>query len=172
LKFIRDARPNIVALENLDVDKAIWRWVLGFHAALYHRPLAFLQRAIETPFPRADKVDGKVVLRLLRPQNLLFVDTIKRNRALNNVDCIKANNEKLTYECVWRKCDGDSGWICLLALDIYGWKDLGHHTAAVPARGCAGFYMLPDRSAPENASRDGSGTILIPNRDVLDAFAP
>jgi hypothetical protein len=39
-----------------------------------------------------------------------------------------------------------------LTLDIYGWNDLGHHTAAVPARGCAGFYMLSERSAPENAS--------------------
>jgi hypothetical protein len=65
LKF-RYARPNIVALENLDVDEAIWRWVLGFHAALYRRPLAFLEGAIETPFPRADKVDGKIVLRPLR----------------------------------------------------------------------------------------------------------
>ena len=30
-------RGGMVALENLNVDAAVWRWVKGFHAALYHQ---------------------------------------------------------------------------------------------------------------------------------------
>jgi hypothetical protein len=172
LKFVRYGRPNIVALENLDVDAAVWRWVFGFHAALYRRPLDLQRGDIQTPFPRADKIDGKVVLRPLPPQHLIIVDTVKRNRVHNNVDRIVSNNGKLTYECVWCKCDNDVGWLCMFALDIYNWKVLGSHTSEFPARGCAGLYMLPDGSTPEHATRDHAGTVLITNREVLDAVAP
>jgi hypothetical protein len=60
----------------------------------------------------------------------------------------------------------------MFALDIYDWKDLGAHAKNIPARGCAGFYMLPSGLAPENATRDHARTIIIPNYDVLDPFAP
>jgi hypothetical protein len=37
--------------------------------------------------------------------------------------------------------------MCVFALDIYDWKDLGR-TSVLPARGCAGFYMTPAQTIP------------------------
>jgi hypothetical protein len=60
----------------------------------------------------------------------------------------------------------------MFALDIYDWKDLGSHTADIPARGCTGFYVLLDGSAPETAARDRARTLITPNYDIFDPFAP
>jgi len=67
------------------------------------------------------------------PQHLNFVQTIKTNRAKNNLDRICCNKGKLTYECVWAQADNDGPWLCIFALDIYDWKDLGR-TRVQPAR--------------------------------------
>jgi hypothetical protein len=58
--------------------------------------------------------------------------------------------------------EGDAGgeWVCMFALDIYDWRDLGSHTAAIPSRGCVGMYLLPDRSVPEAAARDLKQSVL------------
>jgi hypothetical protein len=140
---------GMLALENLDVDRAIWRWIKGFHAALYRAPLIGDEYSIMTPFPRGDKTDGGIVVRPIRPQHMLAVEAIKRNRAAENLDVIVANNGKLRYECVWCETDNPDHWICMFALDIYDWKDLGSHSAAIPARGCAGIYLLPGHSFPK-----------------------
>jgi hypothetical protein len=60
--------------------------------------------------------------------------------------------------------------MCIFALDIYDWKDLGR-TGVLPARGCAGFYMTPGLSVPANASRAVASPIIIPTGDRLDPFA-
>lgn len=49
-------------------------------------------------------------------------------------------------------------------------KDLGSHTAEVPARGCAGMYALSDYSRPEGSTVGKMPVIQTPNVDVLDAF--
>jgi hypothetical protein len=113
-----------------------------------------------------------VSLRPLLPQNLKFVDNIKRNRAHGNLDGIASNSGKLVYDCVWCQFDKDDRWFCMFALDIYDWKDLGSHTEEIPGRGCVGFYVLPDGSIPELAARDHPRTVIIPNYDVYDPFAP
>jgi hypothetical protein len=104
----------------------------------------------------------------VKQQHFLVVDTIKTNRAKNNLDRIQCNNGKLLYECVWLQSDGGL-WICVFALDIYGWKDLGD-TPHLPARGCAGFYLLPSGSAPESATKAVTSMVIIPNFDPLDPF--
>jgi hypothetical protein len=43
--------------------------------------------------------------------------------------------------------DNSGPWMCVFALDIYDWKDLGR-TSVLPARGCAGFYMTPAQTIP------------------------
>jgi hypothetical protein len=159
-------------LENLNIDVAIWRWVKGFHAALYRQPLAGNTCSIQTPFPRGEKRYGGIIVRPILQQHLLAIAAIKRNRASDNLDVLAAYNGKLRYECVWCQADGGEAWICAFGLDIYDWKDLGSHTNGIPARGCAGIYALADRSVPETASRDGTHRILVPNVDMLDAFAP
>jgi hypothetical protein len=161
-----------IALENLNVDAAVWRWVKGFHAALYRQPLIGDTFAIQTPFPRGDKHPDGVRMRPLPPQHRVAVETIKTNRAAGSLDVIVANNGQLRYECVWCLADDGVQWFCMFALDIYDWKDLGSHTDAIPARGCAGLYALPDRSAPTDAARNREQRIVIPNTDVFDPFAP
>jgi hypothetical protein len=165
---------GMVALENLNVEGAIWRWVRGFHAAIYERPLPGDHEplSIQTPFPRGEKKpDGSVAVRSILPQHLLAVDVIKRNRAAGKLDGIIAHRETLRYECVWVKADSGDAHACFFALDIYDWKDLGSHTAEIPARGCVGIYMLPDKTFPLGATLDRESPIAIPNRDVYDPFA-
>jgi hypothetical protein len=100
------------------------------------------------------------------PQHLKFVEVIKTQRALGNLDRILSNNGKLVYECVWVFSDGGF-WICMFALDIYGWKNLGD-TGRYQARGCAGYYQ---GKPPATASRYREPKVLIPNLDPWDPFA-
>lgn len=161
-----------VAVENLDVDAAVWRWIKGFHAALYRQPLLADRFALVTPFPRGDRTpNGRLQIRPILPQHLAAVDTIKNNRARGNLDTIVANKGKLRYECVWCQADDGVQWLCCFALDIYDWKDLGSHTDEIPARGCAGIYIQPDRIAPTDAARARESLIVFPNLDRLDPFA-
>jgi hypothetical protein len=172
LQIVHYRNLGMAAVDNLDVDSAVWRWVKGFHAALYRQPLTGDSYAIQTPFPRGDVREGRVTIRPIRKQHLLAVDAIKRNRAAGTLDVLIANRGKLKYECVWCEYDSRDGWLCMFALDIYDWKDLGSHTNEVPARGCAGIYALPDRSVPPGATCDSATVIAVPNLDLLDAFAP
>jgi hypothetical protein len=98
--------------------------------------------------------DGQVVFSPILQQHLEFVAAIKRNRAFANLDNIVSNNRKLNYECVWAQFDDRTAWLCIFALNIYDWKDLGSSTPDIPEHGCAGFYTRPDGSVPENAARD------------------
>jgi hypothetical protein len=172
LQIVHYANLGMAAVENLNVDGAVWRWVKGFHAALYRQPLTGDAHAIQTPFPRGDVRDGRVSIRPIPQQHLPTVDAIKRNRAAGTLDVLVANKSKLRYECVWCKADSREEWFCMFALDIYDWKDLGSHTKEIPARGCAGQYMLVDRSVPVGAARDNAIANPTPNQDTLDAFAP
>jgi hypothetical protein len=172
LKIVHFRNLGMAALENLNVDAAVWRWVKGFHAALYRQPLTGDSYALQTPFPRGDVRDGRVTITPIRKQHVLVVDAIKRNRVAGTLDVLIANNGNLRYECVWCELDSRDGWLCMLALDIYDWKDLGGHTNEIPTRGCAGIYSLSDRSVPPAAARDSTTQIGVLNLDLLDAFAP
>jgi hypothetical protein len=171
LKLTHFPNMRMSAVENLNVEAAIWRWVRGFHAALYRQPIpADARGAIQTPFPRADRLHNGIHVRPILPQHLAFVDSIKANRLHKNLDKISCNSGKLVYECAWFTYDNDPRWFCIFAMDIYDWKDLGA-TSSLPARGCAGCYGLPDDSIPENAMKGLRSSIIIPNYDVLDAFS-
>jgi hypothetical protein len=170
LKFVYSRHRDLGAVVNLDIDGAVWRWIGGFHAALYREPGVGIRGALVTPFPKARIVSGRVVFQTLLMQHPLFVQTIKSNRARDNLDRIVCNKGKLTYECVWQQADNGGPWMCIFALDIYDWKDLGR-TGMLPARGCAGFYMTPTLTAPAGASRAVASPIVIPSSDRLDPFA-
>jgi hypothetical protein len=122
-------------------------------------------RALVTPFPRTR--DGSMEMEKLEPQHLLFVKTIKLNRAKQNLDRILSNNRKCTYECAWVQDDDKVGWLCIFALNIYDWKDLGE-TGVEPSRGCAGAYTLA--APPPHATRAMDSPIILPNREPFDPF--
>ena len=162
-----------VAITNLSIDEAVWRWVRGFHSALYGEFLPWdgihSAGALVTPFPRATKSLSGPVIEPLRPQHPLIVHTIKVNRMKGNLDQIVANKGKLIYDCVWAQADGGQ-WMCMFAINIYDWKDLGR-TDGQPARGCAGFYVLAGGGVPATATRSQLSSLIIPDYDTLDPFA-
>lgn len=158
-----------LAVTNIDIDTAVWRWVRGFHAALYSVPLPVEAKyTIRTPFPAMKRTAAGLQAQPLLRQHSLFVEEIKINRAKDNLDRIQTNNQRLTYECVW--VQSDSGpWMCVFAIDLYAWKDLGDVHNFV-GRGCAGSYILPDGVAPLCATRGVQTPIVIPNSEPLDPF--
>ena len=166
-------QSNVSAVANLDIRGVVWSWVRGFHAALYREPFPSLplMSSLQTPFPSGRATPFGFKIDPLPQQHLAFVEVIKVQRAKQNLDTIKSSNGKLTYECVWSQADNGGPWLCIFALDLYDWKDLGV-TPGHPARGCAGFYKLPSDLPPECATRAISTPIIVPNVDRLDPFAP
>jgi hypothetical protein len=95
---------------------------------------------------------------------------MKEQRALRNIDRLSYYNGKITYECVWTQFDDNDRWLCVFALDLYDWKDLGR-TPGQRERGCAGFYSVDGALPPATATRKRGTRIIIPNVDKLDPFA-
>lgn len=171
LKFAYSRHRDLGAVVNLDIDAAVWRWIGGFHAALYREPGVGIRGSLVTPFPKAQIVNGRPVFAPLLVQHPHFVQTIKCNRTCGKLDRIVCNKGKLTYECAWQQADNGGPWMCIFALDIYDWKDLGR-TGVLPTRGCAGFYITPTQTVPASATKAVQSSIIIPTGDRLDAFAP
>jgi hypothetical protein len=172
LKFEVSAQQGLGALANLNLDQMVWRWVRGFHSALYREYLAPTKmRALTLPLARAKRQGIVLELDPMKtPQHRVIVETIKINRLKQNLDIIHTHDNKLRYECVW--CQSDQGvWMCFFALDLYDWRDLGD-AGVEPSRGCAGCYAVPNAQAPLSASEALGSTIVIPNFYPLDAFAP
>src|ERR1700733_5456681 len=88
LQIVHYTNLGVMAIENLNVDGAIWRWVKAFHAALYGKPLIGASYAMQTPFPRGETRDGRVSVEPILKQHLLAVGAIKRNRAAGSIDVI------------------------------------------------------------------------------------
>jgi hypothetical protein len=128
-------------------------------------------RALVTPLPRARNSEFGPVFEPLLPQHRVAVQLLKINRGKRNLDTIKSNNGKFTYECVWQQSDDERVWACFFAIDIYRWKDLGE-IGVQPSRGCAGLYVLPSGMLPVTASQATSSPITVPNLDPLDPFGP
>ena len=169
LRFAISPHGTQGAVTNIDLDAAIWRWIAGFHAALYRVSPVGIRGSLVTPFPRARKIKGRFFIDPLKPQHHLFVHTIKQNRARKNLDRISCNKGAVVYECVWCQSDNSGPWLCIFALNIYDWKDLGR-TTFLPARGCAGHYVMPAKDAPPKAAKHTASPIVISVGDTLDAF--
>jgi hypothetical protein len=159
-------------VHNLDIDSAVWRWIDGFHAALYRTsPVGIIRGSLVTPFPRLR--NGRIIFDPLPPQHQKFVQTLHQNHAKGTLDRITSNKGMVVYVCVWCQGslpDGPHPWLCIFGLDVCDWKDLGR-TGFLPARGCAGFYVLPDQSVPGGATKGTISSIVTPMTDPLDYFA-
>ena len=164
-----EEKRTSAAITNLDIKGAIWRWIRGFHAALYREPISEeVRHAIQTPFPVAKLTRTGPELEAIRPQHPAFVEAIKINRAARNLDLIRANNRKMTYEAVWTQFDSGE-WFCIFALDLYAWRDLGDVKNFTP-RGCVGMYALSSGTMPATATPTTKLKVLIPNYERLDPF--
>ena len=172
LKFALFLRQRMGAVTNVPIDEAVWRWIRGFHAALYQQPFP-VQRfgSLVTPFPRGQQSNNSVQVEDIKAQHLKFVELIKANRAQGSLDRICSNNDKLVYECVWVQmtAEGTTPWSCVFALNLYDWKDLGT-VAPLPARGCAGCYLMPTGEKVPNGTAEMRSQIEFSNDDPLDPF--
>ncbi len=165
--------PGLGAVSD-DLKGFIWRWVRGFHSALYR---SFLPEAS----PRV--VMGPIMAGIIRDGTPFAVDdpemfkravaTLKNNAAVGRVDSVLTRNAKCLYECVWDDAvDRGSGKpvpICLFRLRVYDWERLSRGT---PLRfsGCAGSYGL--EVVPSDAARATSIVISGTNYRPFSAFEP
>jgi hypothetical protein len=167
------ANEMVGLVHNLDIDSAVWRWISGFHAALYRTsPVDIIRGSLVTPFPRWRDTNDFEPFRQ-RPQHQKFVQTLHQNRAKGTLDRITCNKEMVVYESVWCQGSlpgGSQPWLCIFGLDVCDWKDLGR-TGFLPARGCAGFYVLPDQAVPAGATKGTISSIVTPMTDPLDPFS-
>jgi hypothetical protein len=163
---------NDLVVTNLDIDAAVWRWISGFHAALYKEPAIGIEKrgSLVVPLQRARKENGKYKAEPLRPQHRNFVETIKVNRLKGNLDAIETNKGMCRYECVWAKATNMERWFCVFALNIYYWKELGADDGS--QRGCAGHYELIGSNPPANASIEKTTPLILPNLMPDDPFGP
>jgi hypothetical protein len=172
VQVLRHAQSGetFAAFDNLNVEGAMRRWVGGFHAALYQRPLSpAVPFAVSLPLPRAHVSDEGIRPHPIRPYHAAFVETIKLNRAASNVDLLQSNRGKLRYECVWTPEDDASRWLCIFALDLYSWIELGD-AKHFGARGCVGCYVVAPEDVPPNATRATRIIAPVPNASPLDPF--
>jgi hypothetical protein len=170
-RYFTDPRTGELhsAVDNVNILGAVERWVRAFHAALYKEPLLPAAKfGIETPFAIVVPTSSGVKLDTGRKQHLLFVEKLKTNRAFENIDRLVANNGKLVYECVWEQAT-NGNWICMFALDIYDWKNLGRQATGV-AKGCVGFYQHLAAIPPVEASLATKFIAAASNLEPLDPF--
>lgn len=157
-----------LGLTDLSLKEVIFRWIRGFHAALYGVPLGASGYAVHPPLQEA-RFDGEKVVEVpLDPIVEKLVEEVKRNRATNSLDIIECRNGKCRYECVWAQADSGRR-VCIWALDVYGWRDLGDSFHFAP-RGCVGIYWQNDGHVPASATLGTKLDFDVPNADQLDAF--
>lgn len=167
--FDHRTRKSYDVLGAIDLKREIWRWIRGFHAALYHDYLADdTQRAIQEPLPAmAPDEHGEYKPIPVLEQYIAIAGIIKQNRVGGRLDRISAYGGKMRYECCWPIFDNGRPF-CAFALDVYVWKKLGDD-AMGPQRGCVGSYW-GDFGPPGDAAIATSIDIPIPNFDPLDPF--
>lgn len=155
----------LLAIDH-NLHSAIWRWIRGFHAALYATPLPdSAERWIGTPLPALKIGESPAGENL--SQHRLVVEQVKRNRAAGRFDEIRCRNRQLRYECTWQESDNGLNWMCFWGLDIYGWKSLGDRRHFHP-RGCVGLYVLAQ--PPVTATRGTRIHTPYLNSHPLDPF--
>ncbi len=158
---------RVAAVTGLNIQEAIRRWIRGFHAALYREYLSpDTGFATYPPLPGGRFVGDHVEYDRIPEAFPKFVEELKRNRAVGNLDRVVCRNGKCRYECVWSQAD-DGRWICIYGLDLYGWINLGD--GSQPARGCVGCYRRPSGGVPPNASE---ATRLVFDVGRTAAFDP
>jgi hypothetical protein len=162
-------KPNVVRVDNraigcirgVQLEKTVWRWVRGFHAALYGEYVPSDRGGhIMLPMPRLDRGNDD-------NDRARLSEAVKRNRCAGSVDRIVIRNGKCVYECFWDHLD-DGRCMCVFALRLYDWEKLGLQTGT--RRGCVGYYC-PGGRAPADGSQTTELVFPTCNRSPLDPFA-
>jgi hypothetical protein len=155
----------MVGLRDVPWSRVIYRFVRGFHAALYGETLSDGGGFIYAPFPATNSVKGKLVCEDDDPGRFEMTRQFKQHRNIGHVDQVVCCSGKCVYQCVWPVMD-DGRTFCMFALRIYNWEDLGDQTMG-PRRGCLGWYFA---TPPQNSTRATEIKDPAPNAESLDPF--
>jgi hypothetical protein len=154
-----------------DLAGFIWRWVRGFHAALYRQFLPLnTDRRILGPLPAGVVKDGRPFSFDDPGMFRASVATLKNNYAGGNVDQVVNRNGKCIYHCVWdtaRHSQKGAVLMCHFRLRVYDWERLARGSPAKFA-GCAGSYLPTE--PPVSCARATSIVIPGANTEPLVAF--
>lgn len=164
---ISDTDTPFLGFIGTNLAGQIWRWIRGFHAALYSEHLPEdTKAAIHPPFPSGTLEQDGFTIEKIKEQQLLFVEIIKKNRIARCLDRIVCNNSKCTYECVWVQMD-NGPWACVFALEIYDWTRLADKH--FPTRGCVGWYQ-PMQGRPAGGTKWTALEFPLANLEPLNPF--
>lgn len=158
-------RSPRAGLHDIPLVSIIYRWVRGFHAALYGQYLPDAGGYIYTPFPVHIKKDGVFKPLDDDPGRHELTATFKQHRKLGRLDQVACYNGKCDYRCTWMEFD-DGRPFCLFGLRLYNWEELGDPTMP-PKRGCLGWYFA---EPPDNATRGTRVEVAISNLEPLEPF--
>jgi len=165
---LRPDGQRIALMRNVHLQRIIWRWVRGFHVALYGEYLPNDNNIfVHPPMPSGRQNGDRIIPDPIHPQQLLVPAEIKKNRAAKNLDVLTCCNGKCCYETVFVLADNGQP-LCFWALRIYDWEKLGE-PRWVSSHGCIGCYE-PPAGIPQGASRGTRLEFPFPNRDPLDPF--
>lgn len=164
----RESGDSWIGIQDIPLPEIVWRWIRGFHAALYREFLSDgVQHQVYPPFPHKVRKDSRLVEAPILPKHKEMADVIRTNRATNTLDRIRCFNDKCTYECVWIKSDRGVP-ICIFAVKIYAWEQLADRLR-FPERGCVGYY-IPEQGRPANATLATDLVFDLPSETPLDPF--
>jgi len=157
-----------IGVRGVELKQIIFRWVCGFHAALYNQPMGASGYMLFPPLPEG-QIKGRHVEPVPVPDVIPhLVKELKRNRLTGTLDVIVCRNDRCRYECVWSQAD-DGRRICIWALDLYGWAELGDITHFEP-RGCVGVYWPDDGLIPATATLGTRLEFSVPRGERLHPF--
>lgn len=172
LKFITgrlkpDGQP-FAFTANVPLAHIVWRWVRGFHAALYREYLPESNKNfVRVPFPSGRRDGEKLIGDPILPQHSFVPEEIKKNRIAKNLDVLSCCNGKCCYESVF-VCADNGDPMCFWALRIYDWEKLAEQRW-VRSHGCIGGY-LPPSGFPKGASKGTKLLFPFANNDLLNPF--
>lgn len=159
-------RSPRAGLRDVPLVRIIYRWVRGFHAALYGQYLpADAGGYIYTPFPVYLEKDGVFSSQDDTPERHEFTAVFKQHRKLERLDQVVCYSAKCDYRCVWLEFDNGHPF-CLFGLRLYNWEELGDPTLP-PKRGCLGWYFA---EPPADATRGTRIEVVVANLEPLDPF--
>ena len=159
-----------VGLADPGLQNIVFRWIRGFHAALYREyvPDELPLRAIHMPFPSGRQLEDGLHWDDIRDQHPMVVEQLKKAHVADTYDAVVIRNEKCRYECTWGLSDRSEAWCCLFGLQLYDWSRIGDSSVA-KGRGCVGMYVPPS-GKPATASRITRLEFPVPNVRTLHPF--
>jgi hypothetical protein len=170
-QFQSDEQP-IGVLSDFNLQAEVWRWVRGFHAAVYGQYLpGDGKHRTYPPIPVGEMTnDGPRINEDHLPVQAAVVAQLKLNATLGQLDEIRCNNGKLHYKCLWAPPFDRGQWECWFALKVYEWHTAGD--PRFPRRACIGRYAIAGDHPPSDASIGVTDEIQVSDGSPLDPFEP